>query len=60
MLNKALPYMFSFLSDPLIPTSTNWLESYFSRLKSRYRQHRGLSPQQRQNYFRWYFQLCPK
>lgn len=60
MLSKALPYMFTYLEDPLIPTSTNWLESYFSRLKSRYRQHRGLSPEQRANYFRWYFHLCRK
>ncbi|MEW5994842.1 MAG: transposase [Candidatus Zixiibacteriota bacterium] len=60
MLSKALPYMFTYLSDPMIPTSTNWLESYFSRLKSRYRQHRGLSPHQRASYFRWYFYLCQK
>ena len=60
MLSKALPYMFAYLEDPNIPISTNWIESYFSRLKSRYRQHRGLNPQQRANYFQWYFHLCRK
>lgn len=60
MLSKALPYMFRYLANPLIPSSTNWLESYFSRLESRYRQHRGLAPKHRANYFKWYFYLCPK
>ena len=60
MLHKALPYMFAYLDDPAIPRTTNWLEGYFSRLKMRYRQHRGLSLAQRHNYFRWYFHLCQK
>ncbi len=60
MLQKALPYMFAYLDNPTIPTSTNWLESYFSRLKMRYRQHRGLRPDKRENYFLWYFHLCKK
>jgi len=54
----ALPYLFHYVDDPAIPASTNWIESYFSRLKTRYRQHRGLSPQQRAHYFAWYFHLC--
>jgi transposase-like protein len=58
LLTKALPYMFAYLEDPAIPKSTNWLEGYFSRLKSRYRQHRGLPPYKRHNYFAWYFHLC--
>lgn len=58
MLQKALPYMFAYLDDSLIPSSTNWLEGYFSRLKMRYRQHRGLSRAMRDNYFKWYFHLC--
>jgi len=58
MLSNALPYMFAYLNDPQVPKSTNWLEGYFSRLKARYRQHRGLSPMQRKNYFAWYFYLC--
>lgn len=58
LLLYALPHMFRYLDDPLIPYSTNWLEGYFSRLKSRYRQHRGLSPAHCTDYFRWYFHLC--
>jgi transposase-like protein len=60
MLHKALPYMFAYLDDPAIPRTTNWLEGYFSRLKARYRQHRGLPPSQRTQYFQWYFHLCRK
>lgn len=58
LLLYALPHMFKYLEDPLIPRSTNWLEGYFSRLKSRYRHHRGLSPDNCASYFRWYFHLC--
>lgn len=58
LLNKALPYMFNYLNDSSIPKSTNWLEGYFSRLKNRYRQHRGLPPNKRAAYFAWYFNLC--
>ncbi len=60
MLIRALPDMFHYLEDPLIPISTNGLEGYFSRLKSRYRQHRGLSPRKRKLYFAWYFHLVPR
>ena len=60
MLLRALPDMFHYLNDPLIPISTNGLEGYFSRLKSHYRQHRGLTKQKRNNYFRWYFHYVPK
>ncbi len=59
MLTNALPFMFGYLHDSNIPRSTNALEGYFSRLKLRYRQHRGLSERHRLNYFRWYFYLCP-
>ncbi len=60
MLLHALPNMFHYLDDPNIPTTTNGLEGYFSRLKSHYRQHRGLSPQKRANYFAWYFHFKPR
>jgi hypothetical protein len=60
MLLRALPDMFHYLNDPLIPTSTNGLEGYFSRLKSRYRQHRGLSQERRPGYFAWYLHLVPR
>lgn len=57
MLTKALPDMFHYLDYPDIPSTTNGLEGYFSRLKARYRQHRGLKPEKRENYFSWYFKL---
>lgn len=60
MLLTALPDMFRYLNDPLIPTSTNALEGYFARLKQRYRQHRGLARRHRQAYFHWYLHLCPR
>ena len=60
MLLRALPDMFHYLDNPQIPNSTNGLESYFSRLKTRYRQHRGLSKQKRAKYFQWYFYFVPK
>lgn len=60
MLLKALPNMFHYLDNPDIPNTTNALEGYFSRLKSRYRSHRGLEKTKRANYFDWYFKLCPR
>jgi len=60
MLLAALPDMFRYLDDPMIPHSTNALEGYFARLKQRYRQHRGLAPHHRNNYFQWYLHLCPR
>jgi len=60
MLLRALPDMFHYLDNPLIPVSTNGLEGYFSRLKAHYRQHRGLRKEKRENYFRWYFYFVPK
>lgn len=55
MLLKALPDMFNYLENPQIPSSTNSLEGYFSRLKGHYRQHRGLSKSKLESYFNWYF-----
>ncbi len=60
MLLRALPDMFHYLDDPLIPISTNSLEGYFSRLKARYRQHRGLRKENRNGYFQWYFHYVPR
>ena len=60
MLLRALPDMFHYLDDRHIPTTTNGLEGYFSRLKSHYRQHRGHSPRRRPNYFAWYFHFAPR
>lgn len=60
MLLRALPDMFHYLNDTSIPLTTNGLEGYFSRLKTHYRSHRGLSPAKRINYFDWYFNLRPR
>lgn len=60
MLLRALPDMFHYLDNPLIPTSTNGLEGYFSRIKGHYRQHRGLRKERRRDYFQWYFHFVPK
>lgn len=60
MVQKAIPNMFHYLDNQSISSSTNSLEGYFSRLKMRYRQHRGLNPEKRKNYFRWFFHLCKK
>lgn len=59
MLLKALPDMFHYLEDRNIPRTTNLAEGYFSFMKSRYRDHRGLSPKKRQKYFEWFFFLKP-
>lgn len=60
MLFNALPFMYNYLKDNNIPNSTNAIEGYFSRLKQHYRQHKGLSKKHQENYFKWYFYLCPK
>jgi hypothetical protein len=59
MLLKALPDLFHYVTNPQIPSSTNTLESYFSRLKEHYRHHRGLAVHHRDAYFKWYFYLVP-
>lgn len=60
MLLKALPDMFHYLDIPGVPKTTNGLEGYFSRLKQNYRSHRGLKPEKRGCYFKWFFVLKPK
>jgi transposase-like protein len=60
MLLRSLPSLFVYLNDPLIPHTTNLLESYFGRMKHTYRNHRGLSQTNRDAYFRWYFYLKPR
>lgn len=60
LIVHALPHMFHYLDDPNIISHTNGLEGYFSRLKMRYRQHRGLSPEHRRSYVRWYLHICPQ
>jgi hypothetical protein len=60
MLLKAMPDMFHFVTTTRIPSTTNSLEGYFSRLKEHYRHHRGLAPHHRDAYFSWYFHLVPR
>jgi transposase-like protein len=60
MLMKALPNLFHYLNDPGISFTTNRIESYFSRLKNHYRQHRGLRKKKLDNYFNWYLFYKPK
>jgi hypothetical protein len=57
MLLNALPSLFHFIADPRVPSSTNAVEGYFSRLKELYRSHRGLSRAHRRGFFLWYFYL---
>lgn len=59
MLVKAVPNMFHYLDDANIPRTTNALEGYYSRLKQRYRQHRGLTRDKLYSYFSWYLYLKP-
>ncbi len=60
MLIKAMPFMFNYIKNQNIPNTTNAIEGYFSRLKQQYRNHKGLSRINQQNYFKWYFILRPK
>lgn len=60
MLLKALPNLFNYIDNPKISPTTNALEGYYSRLKEHYRQHHGLSKENRKTYFKWYFFLKPK
>ena len=59
MITNALPNMFNYLDNPEISRTTNALEGYFGRLKQKYRVHRGLSPNKRKSYFKWYLYLKP-
>lgn len=54
LINHALPDMFHYLEDQLIAPTTNKLENLFSRLKSDFQRHRGLSEQHKTAYLKWY------
>lgn len=53
-INRAIPHMFKYISDPSIPRNTNSLESFFGHLKDNLRIHRGLSPEHQENFIKWY------
>jgi len=54
LINHALPDMFHYLKDRRIPATTNSLESFYSRLKSDYQRHRGMSHKHKLAYLKWY------
>lgn len=60
LILRALPNMFHFIDDPLIPRSTNALESFFGHLKDNLSIHRGLTKEHRKNFIRWYLYLRNK
>lgn len=57
LLNNALPDMFHYLQEPVIPSTTNTLEGFYSRLKADYRRHRGLTQTHKIHYLKWYCSL---
>jgi len=54
LIYNALPDMFYYLNDKRIPKTTNKLESFYSRLKTDYRKHRGLTERHKISYLNWY------
>jgi transposase-like protein len=54
LIIKAIPNMFHYLDDPQIPYTTNRLESFFGHLKKKLEIHRGLRPQAKRNFVKWY------
>ena len=62
LIKNARPDMFHYLKDTGIPSTTNLLESFYSRLKADFRRHRGLSETHKKAYLKWYcyFKNQPK
>ena len=54
LIKNALPDMFHYLTDSNVPSTTNSLEGFHSRLKSDYQRHRGLTKEHRIQYIHWY------
>lgn len=54
LIKNALPDMFNFLNEPGLPSTTNLIEGLYSRLKSDYNRHRGLTEQNKRQYLKWY------
>jgi transposase-like protein len=54
IINRALPDMFHYLDNPLIPKTTNGIESYFGHLKNHLDLHRGLTVEHRISFIKWY------
>ena len=51
MVVRSLPDLFHFIDNAEISSSTNPSEGYFSRVKEKYRRHRGLARKCREQYF---------
>ena len=62
LINNARSDMFHYLKDPAVVSTTNLLESFYSRLKADFRRHRGLSETHKKAYLKWYcyFKNQPK
>ena len=54
LIDHALPDMFHYLDDSRVASTSNKLEGFFSRLKSNYHRHRGLSGNHKKAYLTWY------
>jgi hypothetical protein len=54
LIIKAIPDMFHYLDNSQIPYTTNRLESFFGHLKEKLEIHRGLRPQAKRNFIKWY------
>lgn len=54
MLEHALPFLFLFLEDRCVPSTTNMAEGCISRLKLCLREHRGLQKTNRQDLVYWF------
>lgn len=54
LINNALPDMFHFLDNSNVHKTSNALEGFYSRLKSDYRRHRGLTQEHKIRYLNWY------
>ena len=60
MIVRSLPDLFHYVDNAEISSSTNPLEGYFSRVKEKYRRHRGLAKKHRDRYFQWDLFLQPR
>ncbi len=56
-IKKAMPNMFHYLANPLIPNTTNGIEGFFSHLKNHLDLHRGLTMQHRIDFIKSYVYL---
>ncbi len=54
LIIQALPNMFHYLNNPLIPKSTNSIEAFFKHLKLHLQVHGGLTLKHRKEFIKWY------